>query len=195
MKPLDAIRCPKCRNPLRPDAINGGFIPCPYCRKTVRIEVYPTLFKDNRPTGNAKHADEGEAYCSTHGHDTWPATFSCDACGRFICDLCQVTVNDQAICTNCLINKPKEDMPWDFDKKRPMHHLTAVWWLVLAAPLFFLFFGPVLALIYSIKALKQKPPFYKTTNTSEKVVAGLALTLAIVGLVFAALFWGEQVYG
>ncbi len=191
MKTLDAIRCPKCKNPLRSNRINKGFDRCPYCHKKVRIDVFPVIFEQVNSTLNTVQTQEGEAYCSTHGHENWPATFSCEACGRFICDLCHVTVGEQTVCTNCLISKPKGDTSWDFDKKRPLHCRTAAIWLFGGSFLFFLFFGQVMATIYAIKALKQKPPLYKSTNTFERVCAGLILLLTIGSTVGGALFWGN----
>jgi len=96
------ISCTRCKTPLSAQAINTfALIPCPTCEAPIRADVYPALFRKlpSGHTGDALQA-EGEAGCFYH--PAKKATVSCSACGRFLCVLCDVELNNRHLCPGCL---------------------------------------------------------------------------------------------
>lgn len=96
------IECPSCRTPLVEGVFNlSGMAPCPNCRTPLQIEVFPALF---RPTAVGRQAEavmlEGESSCFYHPQKK--AVLPCDACGRFLCALCDCEVGGQHFCPTCL---------------------------------------------------------------------------------------------
>ena len=96
------IECPSCRTPLSEGVFNAsGMAPCPSCRTPLQIEVFPALF---RPAAVGRQAEavmlEGESSCFYHPQKK--AVMPCDACGRFLCALCDCEVGGQHFCPTCL---------------------------------------------------------------------------------------------
>lgn len=96
------IHCPKCRTALLDGVFNRGeFSPCPSCATPVQVEVYPAMFRQ-QAKGSAGEfiLTEGEAGCFYHPKKK--AVLPCDACGRFLCALCDCEHQGKHFCPSCL---------------------------------------------------------------------------------------------
>ena len=94
--------CPQCGMPLPENAINLE-VPeaCSSCGAHVLVRLYPAAFKRLEP-GKAGEAIvvEGEASCFYHPAKR--ASIHCAACGRFLCELCDIDFNGEHVCPACL---------------------------------------------------------------------------------------------
>ena len=96
------ISCIRCKTPLSAEAINTfALIPCPACEEPIRADVYPALFRE-LPSGHAGDLLQAEREAGCFYHPSKKALVSCSACGRFLCALCDVELNNRHICPACL---------------------------------------------------------------------------------------------
>jgi len=74
---------------------------CPACHLTVQVEIFPAFFP---PASIAKPAETmfEEGFSSCFFHEQKRAVVACDACGRFLCSLCDVELNERHLCPTCL---------------------------------------------------------------------------------------------
>ncbi len=101
------VTCSKCKATLPTEVFNvPQFTPCPSCRKLIRVEVYPALFRPVSLPQAEQVILEGEAGCFYHPHKK--AVTPCDGCGRFLCALCDVELAGQHLCTACLESGKKK---------------------------------------------------------------------------------------
>ena len=97
-----ALTCPRCDTPLAVSLVNTGeFLPCPVCNVPLLVRAFPALVRPaQRGAVSGPITDAGQAACFYHPHKT--AHVPCDACGRFICALCDVELQGQHICPSCV---------------------------------------------------------------------------------------------
>jgi len=100
---LSSLHCPKCRTPLTAlQSFNQAELtPCPYCGAPLQVEIFPAFF---RPVATGRDGEalmvEGESSCFYHPQKK--AVLPCDACGRFLCALCDCELHGQHFCPACL---------------------------------------------------------------------------------------------
>ena len=83
------------------------------------VEVFPALFRPP-PITQADHVIvEGDASCFYHA--TKKAVMPCDHCGRFLCDLCNVEMNGQHLCSTCLETGKKKGRLVNLQNKRTLY--------------------------------------------------------------------------
>src|SRR5437870_10548188 len=106
---------------------------CPSCRSLLRVEVFPTLFNAPAPAQTAQSVvTEGEASCFYHPQKK--AVVPCEACGRFLCALCDVELDGKHLCPACLESGKKKKTIHSLEDMRMLYNRQA---LVLAVlPLF-----------------------------------------------------------
>src|SRR4026207_1126810 len=97
-----AILCPACYAPLPPSHFNTrSFEPCPTCPAKVQAAVFPAAFRTMAPGQTGERIlVQGESSCFYH--EQKKAVVPCDACGRFLCALCDVDLNGKHLCPQCL---------------------------------------------------------------------------------------------
>jgi hypothetical protein len=73
---------------------------CPSCKGLLRVDVFPALYREFPAirSGDTLQTDN-EAGCFYHPRKK--AVVPCSACGRFVCDLCDVALNGQHLCPAC----------------------------------------------------------------------------------------------
>ena len=96
------LSCTHCNAPLSREAANtDSLVPCADCNGLLRIDVFPAINRLLSPgRGGAALQMEKEAACFYHPRKK--AVVPCDACGRFLCALCDVSLNGQNMCPACL---------------------------------------------------------------------------------------------
>lgn len=186
------LSCPKCRVDLLLDQLAplGQPAPCPSCARPLEGLVFPAL---HRPQASGKQAEAliaaEDAGCFYHPQSR--AQMPCDACGRFLCALCDVELQGQHLCPNCLDSGRKKKTIRTIDDGRILYggmaSITALLPLVIFWPLTILT-GP-LAVFLAIYGLR-KPRSITGHGWMSFIVAivfGLGETLAWL-FFFASLF-------
>jgi hypothetical protein len=130
------VSCVKCHTALPESFFNHGELaPCPGCNSLLQAEIFPALYK---PIAEGKPGEtiliEGEASCFYHPQKR--AAIPCGACGRFLCALCDVELNDEHLCPACLEAGRRKGRLTQLETKRTLWDSSA---LVLAvAPIILL---------------------------------------------------------
>jgi hypothetical protein len=126
--------CSKCRTEIPPADFNrGGFSDCPKCAAPIRVEAFPALF---RPAAKANAGElvmvAGESACFYH--ENKKAATVCEACGRFLCGLCDCFVHGKHLCPACLETGKQKRTIEQLDNVRPLYGYQAM--LCALLPLF-----------------------------------------------------------
>src|SRR5207248_7281246 len=125
-RPKEGVSCPKCRTALPGSLFNlGKLVACPGCGSPLEVSVFPALF---RQIAEGKSPEtilvEGEASCFYHPQKR--ATIPCAICGRFLCALCDVELNDQHLCPGCLDTGRKKGKLVQLETRRTLHDSSAL---------------------------------------------------------------------
>ena len=126
--------CTKCQVPVPEFIYNQGVLaPCPGCGSMLQVEVFPALLKP-LPEGRAGETIlvEGEASCFYHPQKR--AVLPCAACGRFLCALCDVELNNEHLCPGCLESGRKKGKLIQLETKRTLYDSSAL--LLSVFPIF-----------------------------------------------------------
>jgi len=105
---VKAPACSKCQAPLVPAACNSGdYARCVSCGAELWLEVFAAFV---RPVAAGRAGEAvvvtGETACFYH--DSKRAVVVCDACGRFLCALCDCVLQGQHLCPDCLESGKKK---------------------------------------------------------------------------------------
>ncbi|MEO7425897.1 MAG: hypothetical protein ABI036_11970 [Fibrobacteria bacterium] len=74
---------------------------CPACKEGLQIHAFPALHRSLKiPAKGALPIEDGNAACFFHSRKA--AVVPCDACGRFLCDLCDLQFQGGHFCATCL---------------------------------------------------------------------------------------------
>jgi hypothetical protein len=99
---LGQVKCTHCKGSFPLDGESGWTERvCHWCNRELYVHAFPSLTKPRRAeaAGNAAPA-EGQAACYFHARKS--AAVPCDACGRFLCDLCDLGFRGRHYCATCL---------------------------------------------------------------------------------------------
>ena len=96
------LACPKCNTLVAVETLNRGLSsPCPGCGSGLQAEVFPALFRTFTPGRDGELVMvEGESSCFYHPQKK--AVLPCQACGRFLCALCDCELHGEHFCPTCL---------------------------------------------------------------------------------------------
>jgi uncharacterized RDD family membrane protein YckC len=133
--PSVSNRCPRCqRVELQPT--ESGTIQCSACMTSFQVEVFPALFREPEPERDAELiVVEGEAACFNHADKK--ATLPCHGCGRFLCAVCDCTLNGDHYCPACLdAGATKGKIP-QLEARRPKRDSIALSLAVLPILVFY----------------------------------------------------------
>ncbi len=139
------ISCTQCNTSLNRGIINKHkLMPCSFCNSLLRVDVFPAMFKAI-PTVKSGEVllEKSEASCFYHSQKK--AVIVCSSCGRFLCDLCDVELNEKHLCPSCLEKgrtkrkiKSLEDQRTCYDKIALLIAIVPMlgfWLTILTAPI------------------------------------------------------------
>jgi hypothetical protein len=172
------IACPKCRVSLNAEDYHLGFYnECANCGADLQMETFPAFYRPVTPgqTGETILI-EGEAGCFYH--PTKKAVIPCEACGRFLCALCDIDLNGEHYCPNCVESGRRKGKFTSLENQRFLYDELALT-LAIMGVLVCGLTGPV-ALYYAI--WHWKSPRSITTRTRITSVAAIIIALAQIGL-------------
>jgi hypothetical protein len=118
--------CPRCRGMLPGTMVNtGALADCPNCGRALDLRVFPAQFRRDQggSTGEVIMVD-GEASCFYHPQKR--AALPCDSCGRFLCSLCDVDLNDKHFCPSCIDSGQKKGKLAQLENKRVLWDSAAL---------------------------------------------------------------------
>lgn len=173
-------RCPSCKKAV-PDGYweMGETIRCPSCEDRFEWHLFPAASVKRRVAqGTAAH--EGDANC--YFHPTNRAEMACEGCGRYVCELCSVTLGAQKLCPSCIDNK-KNNLKSSENQRVRWHYIV----LVLTLGPLVLFFAWPLTLVTAPVALFvaiygwNKPASILPVRT--KLWLGIGLALAVLEII------------
>jgi hypothetical protein len=177
------IHCPKCKAALLQHAFNRDqFAPCASCGAPLQIEIFPALF---RPLGTGHAGEviltEGEASCFYHPQKK--AVLPCEACGRFLCALCDCEHQGRHLCPSCLEAGRTKGKIESLEIKRTRYDNMAMALALL--PLLIAYFTIITAPMTLYVAIRYRTaPLGLTQRSRVKlVIAAVIATLQIGGWV------------
>src|SRR5438270_12600383 len=128
------ISCSKCKTSLAGEVYNlPQMTPCPACDVPLQVEIFPAFFRRIAPGRDGEALlEEVESSCIYHPQKK--AVVPCEACGRFLCALCEVELDGKHLCPACLESGKKKKTIHSLEDMRMLYNRQA---LVLAVlPLF-----------------------------------------------------------
>jgi hypothetical protein len=181
------IQCPKCQASLFEGVFNQTEpTPCPACQRPLQIEVFPALFRKTA-SGNSGELilTEGEAACFYHPQKK--AVLPCEACGRFVCGLCDCELNGRHFCPACLEAGKTKGKIKNLENRRTLYDSLALSLSLL--PLLIFYFTLItapMALFLAIRYWNAPRSLIHRTKV-RFIFAILFSSLQIVG-------WGIGIY-
>jgi len=98
---------------------------CPGCDRPIHADVFPALFRDQQP-GRSAEAILEAGVSSCFYHEGKKAVVPCDGCGRFLCALCDVELNNQHLCPSCFDNSRTKGTLVNLEAKRFVYDSAAL---------------------------------------------------------------------
>ena len=139
------LSCTKCNTPLPGQNFNSySLVPCPSCSGLLRTDVYPALFR-KLPRGQSGDSLQLDKEAGCYYHPQKKAVVPCSACGRFVCALCDVALNDQHLCPSCFEKGKTKRKIKNLENQRTCYDSIALmvamvsilihWFTIFTAPL------------------------------------------------------------
>lgn len=97
--------------------------------------AFPALFRTTTSTAAENLLVEGESSCFYHPQKK--AVIPCDSCGRFLCALCDVDLNGEHICPNCLESGKTKGKLKNLEQKKTRHDRVALSLAILPMVIFY----------------------------------------------------------
>ena len=183
------VSCVKCRAPLPGSLLNiGELTACPGCSRLLEVEVFPALFR-RIARGQTGEAVVSATDSSCFFHPEKKAVVPCQACGRFLCALCDCELDGLHLCPNCLDAGKKKGKIKSLENHRVLYDSAAL--ALSIAPLIIFYLTIVtapLALYLSIRHWKTPSSIIHRTKI-RFIIAVLLASLQVIGwvVVFFAL--------
>jgi hypothetical protein len=182
-----AVACPSCQNSLPGALCNTNAVShCPACDSAIQVEIFPAFFT---PAGPARIAEtlieEGVSSCFYHEHKK--AVVPCDACGRFLCALCDLDFNGRHLCPPCLESGRKKGGLPELETRRTVYDSAA-----LSTALLPLLIWPLTLITAPVAIVLAIVSFFRPTSvvSRTRIRAWLALLFAVMELTgWSALFY------
>ena len=95
------LSCTKCISPLSQEMINtDSLAACPSCDSLLRADVFPAVYR-SLTEGRKGEALQISNEAGCYYHPAKKAVIHCAACGRFMCALCDMALNERHLCPAC----------------------------------------------------------------------------------------------
>jgi hypothetical protein len=189
------LSCGHCRSPLPAYMFaSSEAAPCPNCYRPVRAMLWPARAKDLAGTLPTAAAVLEESTCFYHPQNK--ASIVCDSCGRIICSLCDLPLDGQHICPECLNTGIRKDSITVAKSEVTLYDSLALALAVLPPFLYpltiFTFITSPMALWFSIRHWNKPQgivPRRSKLRFTLAIIASVAMILAIISFV-VLIIWG-----
>ena len=161
---------------------------CDGCETTTHALLFPALHRPPETVHNQLLIDgANEASCFYHA--TRKAVVPCDGCGRFLCSLCDVPLDEGHWCPGCVQEgRQQPDKMQKLENRRTLYDTAALWLAILPI---FTFWGPVFtapATLFIVFRYWNKPRSILGRTRIRLVIAGLLALLEIFAIVSFIIF-------
>lgn len=95
------ITCTKCSNPASHAIGAPTPVTCPRCNSPLLVEAFPRLLSGVAEEHRAEPITSGDQ-ASCYYHPENRAEVPCDGCGRYLCAVCDLKLDDRHLCPSCL---------------------------------------------------------------------------------------------
>lgn len=174
------VNCPNCGSPLYRAMINNGKLnKCLTCGALVKADVFPARFR-KKTAGKSGEIIVEEKRAGCFYHPGKKAVVPCSVCGRFLCALCDVELNNRHLCPQCLETGRKDRKIPNLENRRILYDNIA---LALAIyPVLFVFPTIITAPLAIFIAVRywNKPTSIVPRNRIRYI---LAILLSLIQLV------------
>lgn len=175
-----SVKCPSCHFPLPAELYNSAkeHHVCRSCDTKVKIHALPALYLPVGSPTETREVELGTASCFFH--ETKQAEHVCDACGRFLCELCSLPMGNEVLCTSCLERKREEPEGSEHLIPRQVRHDKLA--LILSAFPLFVFIFTSLPLFLLFRSYIRLELFYGSLGSafiSSVFTAPTSLIVAI----------------
>jgi hypothetical protein len=184
-----SLSCPNCSQPLPVDLfISGQSMQCPGCRSQVEAYTFPEFHRDSSSHPGIHLAQENGTVCFFHSR--YRAMTPCDSCGRFLCEICAISVGDRQLCAECFSQLR------DQRNETGLVHYTALFDNVAL----FLVIAPVVTLVFWIFTIFTAPIslflsfFYWSRQWNLVRRSRLRFAMAILLSILLIEFWAFFFY-
>jgi hypothetical protein len=180
---VSAINCPKCKTQLPGDLLNAGMVNCYACDQELRAHVFPALFRKIE-SGKAGEVVLVDTDATCYFHPSKKAVVPCDACGRVLCALCDLELNDRHLCSRCLESGAKKGKEKNLQNRRVLFDSIALAAATLPLLIFYLtFITAPIALYYTVRYWNAPTSIVPRRSKLRFVIAALLATLQVIGWV------------
>lgn len=187
---MDEVVCTRCREPVSEEHYNSGdFFRCRSCNASLKVEVFPALFREIEQGKPGETVIDDQASCFYHPEKK--AVTLCDLCGRFLCALCDVEWSGRHLCPSCLSAAQKKGKMVDLQRHRVLYDSIALGLAVYPLLLFFVFYFTLVtapAAIY-IAIRHWNSPTSIVGRTKARYVAAIVLSSVEIILWIVAIAW------
>jgi len=183
----ELLNCTRCGAALSLDAFNASTLRrCPSlaCQALMQIDVFPALFSPPaRGQDGEKLLVDDQSSCFYHPEKK--AVIHCASCGRFLCALCDIELNDQHLCPTCLETGKKKRKLVNLENHRVQYDGIAL--SVALLPLLIFYVTCITAPIAIYIAIRYwRAPLSIVRRTRVRFVLAIVFaSLQIVGWAFA----------
>jgi hypothetical protein len=162
---------------------------CRFCDAELQVEVFPALLRERASTNIGEAIlVEGESSCFYHSDRK--AVLPCQACGRFMCALCDCDLHGQHFCPTCLdVGKTKGKIK-NLENHRTLYDTIALSLTVLPfLTIVFWFLSTITAPLAIFVALRywNAPRSIVRRTKARYVIAIILASVEIAG-------WGLLIY-
>jgi len=184
------ILCTECSSPVPSAYFNAQvFAACPSCNASILVRAFPALFRPpQQGQVGERITDAGQAACFYHPNKT--AHVPCEACGRFICALCDVELHGQHLCPACIESGRRKGALTTLESRRVLWDNIALSVAVLPIATVFLWFFSIVtspaAIVLAIVGWRK--PGSIAPRGKWRFVLAIVFALIVMG------GWGVGIY-
>jgi hypothetical protein len=181
------ITCTKCNASLAGEVFGTPeLVPCPSCGASIRVDLFPAYFKGPvKGQVGENLLVEGESGCFYHPRKK--AAVPCEACGRFLCALCDCELNGQHLCPVCLETGKRKGRLKNLQNHRTLYDNLAL--ALAVGPLLIFYFTIVTAPIALYFAVRHwSTPSSIIPRSKIRFVIAIAIASAEI------LAWAAGIY-
>jgi hypothetical protein len=187
----NAIACAACSWPVPAEFWNREEgVRCRVCGHNVRVSVFPAI--ELTRAGAAPEALRVETEASCFYHPQSRAAIVCQECGRFLCSLCDLEVEERHICPRCFESGLHAHKIESAEPRRVMYDSVALALSTLPALLFWppLFTAPwALFMVFR----RWNAPRSVVPRTRVRFILAAVFALAEIGLIVFVIYMLIQV--
>lgn len=174
-----ALRCPACSGDLLIAELQSAAMnSCPTCEKALTVRWYPALTRKETVNAGRRILLEEEASCFFH--ESKQAESLCEACGRYLCALCEIVFEGKTLCPACLETAQEKESMDGLVRQRFRHDSFAL--MLALLPILFwsitIITAPV-AVVYAIFRWNSARSLVRSGN--GVFAAAILLGLAQIG--------------